>query len=669
MDITTTGDNVESPDAAAAGAAPTKPSLRTLGQDLTNLTTREQDLAHGPLLLGFGNGQEYVEDPHLSDLGLELASQVSAHNSANESVMPSLHWGVPLSSSAQAMTEPTASRSGASLTVPSSSTAHEAVHHPREQPTLPVNQHGAVLLLPRHYEFSWENSRLCFDTTPLEIVEVLEEQYSEANPASESRFSASRASFSGFPAPLSGAGESDPFSTTGIGGFCSSAEVRPALYLPEDFDVASMKSSAFSDSSEFEEIVVDDYITESSDPGVAIARENRAQWLAELLFDDFIRSYAPQRSRKQTAAAEDQNLASGPSNKAQSFGSNRGHVKKSRKSRDAGRSEGSGDEDSGDDGQGPLRAAKSSDSKYLACPFLKWNPIEYATTCCLKFKQIRYVKRHLRLKHQRDYCPDCEMIFEETNIQTHVCDPNRIRPLDLMTKEKLSAIEAIRGSEVEWKKRSQWYEIYGIIFPNEPPCFSPYFNKEADRNLFELERYFRLPEVRERMESRAHAYQVRGNFCRLLFAVIFPDAWEGYGINDEREPYMTHDKEYPAQHIQPSKIVNSGTRETIISPDTGNYTSQHLHDGIAMPQSCAITGSTDHPASMSELIAAQGQSENITSDFFPDLTNSVEFSDPARRGLMGICGSGNWEMPLGQNFTDPSWSAGFEVGSDLMSES
>ncbi|KAH7251022.1 hypothetical protein BKA59DRAFT_509124 [Fusarium tricinctum] len=664
VDITTTSDNAESPD--TAGAAPTKPSLRIT---FTNLTTREQDLAQGPLLLGFGDGQEYVQDPHLSDLGLELVSGDLLNHPANESIPPSLQWGTPLPSSAQVMTEPTISQSGRSLSLPSGSISHETIYHLGEETTLPGNQNSVALPLAWHYEFSWENSRLCFDTTPLEIVEVLEDQSSEANPASEPRFATSQASFSGLPAPLSGTGESDPFSTTGIGGFCGSAEVRPILYLPEDFEVASINSSAFSDGSEFDNTMVDDYIEESSDPMVAIAMEKKVERLAELLFDDFIRSYAPQKSRKQTAATKHQDLASDLSNKAQSFGSDRGNVKKSRKSGAAGRSEGSGDEDSGDDGQGPLRAAKSSDSKYLACPFLKWNPIEYATTCSLKFKQIRYVKRHLRLKHQRDYCPDCEMILKETNIQTHVCDPNRIRPLDLMTKEKLSAIEDIRGSEVEWKKRLQWYEIYGIIFPNEPPCFSPYFNKEADRSLFEVERYFRLPEVRERMESKAHAYQVRGNFCRLLFAVIFPDVWEGYGINDEREPYMTHDKEYPAQHIQPSKMVSSGTRGTIISHDTGNYTSQHLHDGIAMPQSCAVTGSTDHPASMSVLIAAQGQSENITSDFFPDLTNSVEFPDPTRRGLMGICGSGSWEMPLGQNFTDPSWSAGFEVGPDLMSDS
>jgi hypothetical protein len=242
-----------------------------------------------------------------------------------------------------------------------------------------------------------------------------------------------------------------------------------------------------------------------------------------------------------------------------------------------------------------------------------------------------------------------------------------------MTKEKLLKIQKLPGSEVEWKKRELWQKIYEILFPNEPPCLSPYFNKKTDMRLAEAEQYFRLPEVRafirEKMESRAYEYQVKGNYYQILFSMILPEAWERRGINDEGEPYMIHDKEAASQYSQPSKTVGFGPCDTIIPNDPGNDTLQHPYDGIAMPQFCAVTGSADHPASMSELIAAQEESGNITSDFFPDLNISGEFSDPARRGLMGICGSSSWEMPLGQNFTDPSWSAGYEVGSDLMSES
>lgn len=644
-----------------------------MDQAFTNLTTREQDLAHGSLLLGFGNGQEYVEDPHLSDLGLELASQVSAQSSANQSAMPSLSLGVRLSLSARTMTESTGSRSGPSLSLPSSSIAHEAVHHPGEQPALPVNQHGAALLLPRHYEFSWENSRLCFDTTPLEIVEVLENQSIEANPASEPRFSASQASFSRLPAPLSGAGESDPFNTTGIGGFCGSAEVRPALSLPEDFEVASINSSAFSDVSEFDNTMVDDYIEEPSDPGVAIAMEKSAEWLAELLFDKFFRSYARQKSRNQTAAAKGQNLASELSNKRQRLGGNRGHVKKSRKSRAAGRSEGSGDEDSGNDGQGPSRAAKTSDSQYLACPFLKWDPIRFAQTCNRRLKQIRDVKYHLEKKHKEDYCPNCEMVFNETNISTHACDPERVRPLAIMTEAKFTAINTIRGSEVQWKKKLQWHEIYKIIFPNEAPCLSPYFNKEADRRLGGAHKYLRHPDVRalirEKSKSRGFEFRVRASFLERLIYDILSTAWERYDIDDEGEPYMTHDKEPAAPHAQPSKTVNFGKHDTIVSHGTSSNTSQRPQGGISMPQSCTVTGSTDYSASMPDIFVAQEQSGNIATNFFPDLTNSEELSDPARRGLMGICESDSWEMLPGQNFTDPCWSAGYEVGSDLMSDS
>lgn len=191
--------------------------------------------------------------------------------------------------------------------------------------------------------------------------------------------------------------------------------------------------------------------------------------------------------------------------------------------------------------------------------------------------------------------------------------------------------------------------------------------------LSEMERYFRLAEtrayIRDMMGSIGYEPQVVEGFHEQLFTVIFPGVSERYAINDEGEPYMAHDKEHASQYSPPSTTVNSGTCETIISHDTGNYTSQYPHDGISMPQSCVFAGSADHPASMSELGAGQEQSESITSDFFPDLINSEEFADPASRGLMGLCGSDSWEISVGENFTDPFWSAGYEVGSDLMSES
>ncbi|KAM0207046.1 hypothetical protein ACHAQD_012219 [Fusarium lateritium] len=673
MDITTTSDNGKSPDAAAA--APTKPSLRILDQDSTNITTREEDLAHGPWLLGFGDGQEHVQDPHLSRLGLELESQESAHYSSNESRLPSLSMGVPLSSSAQAMTLSTISRSGPSFAVPSST---------EEQTTPPADQHRPTLPVSWHHEFSWDNSglwyiksgknsHLRFKAELLEIVNALERQPSEANPTPEPGLSASQASLSGLPAPLSGAGESDPFSTTGIGGFCSSVEVRPTLSLPQDFEMAFTSSSASSDSSEFDYTMENDYIEESSDPGVAIAMEKRAEWVAELLIDDFVRSHARRKSQKQTTTAKDQDLASEPGNDAQGFGGDRRHVKRPRKSRATGREEGSGDDDSGGDEKGPSPAAESSDFLYLACPFLKWAPAKYAITCTLKFKHIRLVKKHLRARHQEIYCPKCETIFKETNVvPVHLCDPNRVRPRALLTKEKLSKIEATRGSEVEWKEKELWYTFYAIIFPNGPPCFSPYFHPEIDRILGEAKRYLRFPGVRtricENMQSTGNISQVEANFHAGLFLRALPEPWERYDANDEGEPCMTYDEEHAAQHAQPNKTVNSGARDKIISHDTGDNTSQYPHDEMDMPQSCPVTESADYAASMSELFAAQEQSGNITNDFFPDLTNSGEFPDPTSRGLMGVCETDSWEMAIGQNFADPSCSAGHEVGSDLMSE-
>ncbi|KAM0315022.1 hypothetical protein ACHAPQ_011685 [Fusarium lateritium] len=415
-----------------------------------------------------------------------------------------------------------------------------------------------------------------------------------------------------------------------------------------------------------------DYTEESSDPNVAIAMEKRAEWVARLLIDDFFRSHARRKSRPHTAAAKDQDQSSEPGNKAQQFDGDRRHLKRPRKSRATGGSGGDGDEDSGEDGQGPSSAAKSGDIRYLACPFLKWNPTRFAKTCTRKFKQIRNVKYHLERIHQGTYCPECETIFSEENITAHRCDADRVRPRAIMTEEKFLKIKAIPGSEVEWKKKQQWHEIWKIIFPNDPPCLSPYFNKEAERRLNEAERYLRLPQVHavicEEMKSGGFKSQVIRSFYELLCFGTLPGVLEESDVNDEGGSCIAHDNNHAAQHAQPSKAMESGACETTISHDTGNHTSQHPHDGKAMPESCAVTRPTDCPGSMSEVFAAQEQSGNITNDFFPGLTNSGELPDPTRRGLMGVCESDSWEMPLVQNFVDPSWSVGYEVGSDLMSE-
>ncbi|EXA44485.1 hypothetical protein FOVG_05903 [Fusarium oxysporum f. sp. pisi HDV247] len=58
-------DSVDStnPGGAAAGEVPpTKHSLRALDAAYNGVTSREQDLAHGPSLLGLGDGQA---DPRL----------------------------------------------------------------------------------------------------------------------------------------------------------------------------------------------------------------------------------------------------------------------------------------------------------------------------------------------------------------------------------------------------------------------------------------------------------------------------------------------------------------------------------------------------------------------------------------------------------------------------
>ena len=207
----------------------------------------------------------------------------------------------------------------------------------------------------------------------------------------------------------------------------------------------------------------------------------RREFLLQLLYDHFLRTFPPLRPARQTRCS------AGPLSSASTSttSSRPGSVNASR--RDQGSSargrkitEGSGDggEDDGEDTPlppTPSQPQRTRNERLFACPYLKWDVLEYA--CCgAGYRRMCDVKTHLAKAHYALTCPDCNSIYDSKSLlrlhRKQRCAPNTRPPPNshVLTDEQLARIRHHgSGSPVE-----QWKRVFGIIFPGHPCPLSIY---------------------------------------------------------------------------------------------------------------------------------------------------------------------------------------------------
>ncbi|KAF5236873.1 hypothetical protein FAUST_6288 [Fusarium austroamericanum] len=369
IDASTQHGAGDSPDTTA----PTKHSLRALEPASSGPSTREEDLANGPLLLALGDG---LEEPTISHPEFYLASQYSDHHRPEESVIPFIPLRLPEALDIGAMTSSAMSQSGPSLSVPTESipdTSHPprsltedilGISQPLLLPTEDILSENRSLPLPasqvlndiksllaelndslvirdrdlfpfsRSCEFSWRDSGLLFGGEPFEVTRTPNDAFSVVNAGSS---------------------------------YASSQSCSSSISTPSSSDTMDSDTTA-----------------EPSEPSRLIAMYSYADWVVELLIDDLYRSCAPQASNRRTTGAS-KKVSEGASNNPE--GQKKGFNRKarSRKRKALGGDGESEDEDPQD------KKRKSSDigkdEKRWACPFVKWDPEEYR--CNISPTQIR----------------------------------------------------------------------------------------------------------------------------------------------------------------------------------------------------------------------------------------------------------------------------------------
>ncbi|KAF5261462.1 hypothetical protein FOXYS1_7861 [Fusarium oxysporum] len=489
------------PGGAADDVPPTKPSLRVLDAAYNGVTSREQDLAHGPSLLGLGDGQ--------ADPRLDLMWKTTEDDVSQETVPSSLPFRLPRPGPTEVTSSSEPSLSGPSYTVPTQSVSQASNSHLDEVLQSLIDQPMVNHSFSWIPEFSWQNHQLCFDGQPLELPATRDGQFSRGDPDPEHEFSISQRSLPRIGGPSRG---HDEFQISAIA-FVDSDERWDENNSPGNLEVASAICSVSSDISLSENAFRGEFIEAGLPAQVEIALQETVNIIVETLVDEYCRSYAPQ---KRSLAAKRRQAYRSSSSSTKSSGASvtrKGAKPGSRKGQTIDGDGGSEDEESSGNRQSPSDTDTSVERVlFWACPFMKWDPRQHRHSCIKKIRDIHGLKKHIQEKHFVNHCPKCFMTPQEDTkgIPPHPCtEIHDLSPrprAGLITMNMQTAIKA--RPDTGLSQNEKWERLFMIIFPQEPIPSSPYLDHEMALALCVIDNLVCQPSVKGRVRHRIQEHRL-----------------------------------------------------------------------------------------------------------------------------------------------------------------
>ncbi|KAJ4403410.1 hypothetical protein N0V82_010661 [Gnomoniopsis sp. IMI 355080] len=205
-------------------------------------------------------------------------------------------------------------------------------------------------------------------------------------------------------------------------------------------------------------------------------------------------------------------------------------------------------------------AGNSEKQRQFACPFQKRDPVKHQDCLKLTLTRIKDVKQHLRRRHMQHkyYCPRCYDTFDNTRERDE-----HTRSSTCTTLEKVPAFEGISDDQItelskcadrNLKVDLQWFNIWKIIFPDDPPPPSPflgtYLNEMAPmlRDLWKIEGIGILESV-----LRQKAAEVNKVLVHEVIEAVFNRLEEGAGDSQ----LLTN----KALKVQQSNVTRRETRQ------------------------------------------------------------------------------------------------------------
>ena len=321
-------------------------------------------------------------------------------------------------------------------------------------------------LLPRRYEFLWQDGQLLF--------------------------------------------AGDPFDTT-----VPKQSTSPSTISKASFDTRSYLSRM---KRPLPSLKAEDLQTRAFDASVlSEAREYALDRLVEVMYNYYWRTYAPQKSKPSRKRCRDQDSQT-PDQSGSAPSSRRapGESRSTRRRKITTGSDGSdgsgGEEGSGGRGR-PLSGSPSTDSGVrFACPYAKGHPILFGQRCQPTLRSIWRLKEHLKNCHSGLRCRNCDSVFDEKNLlKQHeeaglgLCAKNPGRPAStcpgIMTPEQYTIIRDYRAGR-STSPEDRWYFIFRVLFPHAPTPPSPYPDEHWRERMMEVEKLLE---------------QFKADGCKLLY--------------------------------------------------------------------------------------------------------------------------------------------------------
>ncbi|KPM43126.1 hypothetical protein AK830_g3411 [Neonectria ditissima] len=636
-------------DAAATGAAsdsassgdttePKKPSLRILDDGPPTL---EEDLLHGPLLLGLSTGIEASQHEAIhSPLQMEpepiVEGQGPPPNVFHGNPLPLIPYGFSSRHPAQSLSLSELSDTGASLSLPAglSSTIFSQSQAGADEArrTQSASRNDVIGPIFRNYEFAWDQSGLLFGGEQFAVATAPEILSSNASPNSNvgsTTLSAFRprsqcSLFSGHEAQHRFVGGADLVGVPTLG------ESWAASRLCRDLETASLTCSISSSGSGSGSRYQDLQALLSTQSGIEL--DKAIDRIAQLLLDDYLRSYAPQRSQKRNNTARSQGVQqvghkSGRTGEKARTSTARAAGKSKRKTVDgAGESE---DEDSHKKKQRSAGPSLLEDSRLWACPFLKWKPERYRETCDgLPLHLIRDVKRHLRDRHYRDYCPGCYLDV----VGPHICRRKPGPPVGLITQDKRDELR--KWSKKKKTHEEHWQHIYKVLFPNEPLCPDPFLSDPISEAIRNAEQYYRFGRGAHILRNELKDLKGLESLDDNAFEVI---------------------SDHICERFVPQLLSTVRLGGDVVSPDDRLEEPAHNSHQVVEP---AFPRQTLEPRAIDrdicEFVNPPGPATTVHVSPIPGLSGDILSMPQTFDGQLSIQGLSGWEPP----FTPGTWVAG-----------
>jgi hypothetical protein len=138
-------------------------------------------------------------------------------------------------------------------------------------------------------------------------------------------------------------------------------------------------------------------------------------------------------------------------------------------------------------GRAKASAEDATPRKRLACPFFKKDPTRYNGCYEKKLTKISYVKQHLERSHSQPiHCVFCmEVFLTEDECRIHErdrsCEIREYVEPDGVSPKKKEMLK--RRADQKKAEDDQWYDIFGVLFPDSPKPSSPYIYDSHSEDL------------------------------------------------------------------------------------------------------------------------------------------------------------------------------------------